>query len=663
MDRDWPLENPGFVRSAATPCTQRSLESAVRPDGYFPRRLDAASGGERRHEVHTIHKWFEQYASRCPDAPAVSHDRGVLTYQELNVRANQLARRLLALGLRPQEAVGICLQSSPNVIVGLLGILKAGGAYAPLDSAHPVERLAFMIRDTKIRFILTQSDLTPRLPPGAQLFEMDAEASLLEAENTEDLRIMLPPESLAYVMYTSGSTGQPKGVAIPHRGVVRLVKGNDFAWMGAEEVYLHLAPLTFDASTLEIWAPLLNGGRVALMPAGATDLGEIGAAIRRHGVTSMWLTAGLFHTIVDTDVEILKPLRQILAGGDVLSVPHVRKAMDALPHCRFINGYGPTENTTFTCCHTIRPEDLSGPIPIGLPIVRTHVRILDAQLRPVPDGEEGELYIGGDGLALGYINRPELTAERFIQDPFSAEPHARLYRSGDRVRAQESGEIEFRGRVDRQVKARGYRIEPGEIEAVLAECEGVRQVAVITRELCAGDRELIAYYTGDGVTPLTTRILRMHAEARLPHYMVPSRFVPLAEMPLNQNGKQDRAALPSPDSASEHQPPYVEPEGNLEHIIARLWQETLGTATISVNANFFEVGGTSLRLAQVHCRLQSLIGRELPITRLLQYPTIALLARWLSSGMASPALNDAQERARHQKEALARQRLLRGARA
>jgi acyl-coenzyme A synthetase/AMP-(fatty) acid ligase len=283
------------------------------------------------------------------------------------------------------------------------------------------------------------------------------------------------------------------------------------------------------------------------MAAGTRDLCEIGSAIRKHGVTSVWLTAGLFHTIVDTNVEILKPLRQILAGGDVLSVAHVRKAMEALPGCRLINGYGPTENTTFTCCHTIRPEDLSGAIPIGNPISRTYVRILDEQLRPVPVGVEGELYIGGEGLALGYVNRPELTAERFVQDPFNADPSTRLYRSGDRVRARHDGEIEFLGRVDRQVKVRGYRIEPGEIEAVLAECEGVRQVAVIARELCAGDKELIAYYTGDCGSSLTTGTLRLHAEARLPQYMVPSRFVRLDAMPLNHNGKVERAALPAPD--------------------------------------------------------------------------------------------------------------------
>ncbi|HLN61818.1 MAG TPA: amino acid adenylation domain-containing protein, partial [Symbiobacteriaceae bacterium] len=392
-----------------------------------------------------IHRLFAEVAALHPSHVALVWDGGEMTYWELDRRSNQLAAYLKRLGVVPETLVGIAAERSPELIVGLLGILKAGGAYVPLDPNYPAERLAFMLQDTGVPVLLTQKHLAEKLPPhGAQVVRLDADWPQIAAEPADPVDVAVNGDSLAYVIYTSGSTGRPKGAMVPHRGVVRLVRETNYAQLDASQVFLQLAPVSFDASTLEVWGALLNGARLALMPCGTPSLAELAGAIERFGVTIIWLTAGLFHLMVEQQLDALLQVRQILAGGDVLSVPHVRKVLERLgPEGRLINGYGPTENTTFTCCFPMTRETrLAGSVPIGRPVSHTRVMVADRYLQPVPVGVPGELLTGGDGLARGYLNRPELTAERFVESPWGP-----LYRTGDLVRWLPDGNIEFLGRL------------------------------------------------------------------------------------------------------------------------------------------------------------------------------------------------------------------------
>ncbi|HMJ26677.1 MAG TPA: amino acid adenylation domain-containing protein, partial [Pyrinomonadaceae bacterium] len=444
----------------------------------------------------SIQQLFEQQVRETPDAVALVCEDREVTYRELNSRANQLAHYLRKRGVGADTRVGLCVQRSPEMITVLLGIVKAGGAYVPLDPEYPQARLAFMMEDAQVPVLITERGLVKNLPANvAEMIYVEELSAKIALESTSDPDVGSTAANLAYVMYTSGSTGQPKGVAVTHRNVVRLVRNTNYASFAPDEVFLQSATISFDASTFEIWGSLLNGARLALMPPGCTSLRELASAIKRFQVTTLWLTAGLFHLMVDNHLEDLKGVRQLLAGGDVLSVPHVQQVLAELTGCRLINGYGPTENTTFTCCHTITdPVNLNGSVPIGRPISNTSVYILDRAMNPVPIGVTGELYIGGDGVARGYLNRPELNAERFVRDPFAESQNARLYRTGDLVRYRANGEIEFLGRRDNQVKVRGFRVELGEIESALAEHPSVREAVVVARK-DNGDKHLVAYVT------------------------------------------------------------------------------------------------------------------------------------------------------------------------
>jgi amino acid adenylation domain-containing protein len=476
-----------IVADASRPATALPLLDAAERRLLLEEWSGAATDYPRD---RTIAQLFEEQVEKAPDAVALEFAGQSLSYAELNRRANQLARHLRSLGVARGTLVGLCVERSPEMVAGLLGILKAGAAYVPLDPDYPRERLAFMARDSGVSWVLTQAPLRAALPESAQALCLDEDWGLIAGQGQDNPPPVGTAASLAYVMYTSGSTGVPKGVRVTQRNIARLVKNTDFMRLDAGEVFLQLAPLSFDASTLELWGPLLNGGRLALMAPGKQSLEAIGAAIRRHGVTSLWLTAGLFHLMAEERLEDLRPLRQLLAGGDVLSVPQVRKVLRELPGCRLINGYGPTENTTFTCCYTI-PADWQGDsVPIGRPIANTQAYLLDGRRQPVPIGVPGELHAGGDGVADGYHQRPELTAEKFIANPFG---EGRLYRTGDRARWLADGRIEFLGRLDHQVKIRGFRIEPGEIEAVLAAHPEVRECLVLAREDQPGDKRLVAY--------------------------------------------------------------------------------------------------------------------------------------------------------------------------
>ncbi len=416
----------------------------------------------------TVHGLFEEQARRFPDRVAVAGVAGAdgeVTYAELDRRAERLAAHLRELGIGPDDCVGLCCERSADLIAALLGILKAGGAYLPLDPQYPAERLAGMMADAAVRVLVVQEGLESSLP-GTGAVRLPLRKALSE-EAPAGPRTSACPDNLAYVMFTSGSTGRPKGVAVTHRNVVRLVRDTGYARFDDSRVFLQAAPVPFDASTFEIWGPLLNGGRLAVLPQGPLDLGRLGEAVARHGVTTLWLTAGLFHQMVESHLERLRPVKQLVAGGDVLSPAHVRRAAAGLPGTEIINGYGPTEGTTFTTVHPFRAGDPEGTVPIGRPIANACTYVLDPALRPVPLGVAGQLHIGGDGLARGYLGRPDLTAERFVPDGVSGEPGARLYATGDLARWRSGGALEFLGRADHQVKLRGFRIEPGEIESVL----------------------------------------------------------------------------------------------------------------------------------------------------------------------------------------------------
>jgi aspartate racemase len=460
-----------------------------------------------------IYQLFEEQATRTPDAVAVvaamknttyetpAHKQAgqqALTYRELNERTNQLAHYLQSLGVGPETLVGICVERSIEMVVGLLGILKAGGAYVPLDPTYPAERLAFMLADTRTALVLTEARLQLDLPGTVRTLCLDTEWERVVGYPMGKPTSNVNAENLAYIMYTSGSTGQPKGICTTQRNVVRLVQNTNFAQLSDNEVFLQLAPITFDAATFEIWGALLNGGRLVIMPPGQPSLAAIDAAIQRYQITTLWLTAGLFHLMVDQHIEGLRPLRQLLAGGDVLSVVHVQRFLQTLPHCQLINGYGPTENTTFTCCYAFSARaTFEASVPIGRPIANTQVYILDQQMQPVPIGVTGELYAGGAGVARAYLNRPELTAEKFIANPFGA---GRLYKTGDLARWRPDGNLEFLGRMDQQVKVRGFRVEPGEIEIVLAHHPAVQEAVVIAREDMPGEKRLVAYVVPDKQT-------------------------------------------------------------------------------------------------------------------------------------------------------------------
>ncbi|HEY0607284.1 MAG TPA: amino acid adenylation domain-containing protein, partial [Herpetosiphonaceae bacterium] len=445
-----------------------------------------------------VHELFEIQAEQHPDKIAVvagagTRERVVLSYGALNARANQLAHALRACGVGPDVPVGVCVERSLDLLVALLGILKAGGGYVPLDPSYPQERLQFMVGDSRISVLVTQSSLRDKLVVPTVIC-LDSDQTLLDGQPITNPRSGAVADNLCYITYTSGSTGIPKGVVIPHRGVTRLVFGNSYADFSADEVWLHTAPIAFDASTFELWGSLLHGAQVVMLPPGPPTPDEIARLVKRHGVSTIWLTTALFHQMAESEhLQELRQVRQIFTGGDVLSVSLAAHVRRALPDCRLVNAYGPTESTTFTTCYQlVEPPQSSRPIPIGRPLANTVLYVLDAQLQPVPVGVPGQLYIGGAGLARGYLDRPALTAEKFVPDPLSTTPGSRLYATGDLVRYLPDGNLEFLGRIDTQVKLRGYRIELGEIEAVLSEHPSVHEAIVVARADRVGEKRLVA---------------------------------------------------------------------------------------------------------------------------------------------------------------------------
>jgi amino acid adenylation domain-containing protein len=583
----------------------------------------------------SIHRIFEEQARRTPASIALTAGDKSLTYAELNEKANQLAHFLETSGVEPGARVALCLDRSLEVIAGLLAILKVGAAYVPIDASYPASRLSFLIEDSQAQALLTDRATAAKLPALAtNVICLDADWPAIALEPGDNVAHNGGPEDLAYVMYTSGSTGNPKGVLVPHRAVERLVKNNSFASFSADEVFLQLAPLSFDAATFEIWGALLNGGRLVLAPAGRVTPEDIGGLIRRHEITTLWLTAALFHLIATTHLESLRPLRQLLAGGDVLSVTHVRRVLEELPHLRLINGYGPTENTTFTCCHTITLDSLtSGTVPIGRPIDNTRIYIVDAAMQPVPAGVTGELFAAGDGVSLGYLNAPELTAEKFLTHTFAPGLTERLYRTGDLARYRTDGTVEFLGRADTQVKVRGYRIELAEIEYALERSPLVKAAVAcvrtdwVTEHDAPGDKRLAAYVIPEkaGDTAQLITELRAYLKTQLPEYMQPAAIMAVESFPRTVNGKVDRRALPAPQPEQMmRERAIVYPRNPQEEKLAKIWGDVLNLKELSVEDSIFELGGDSLMIFRINT-LANQAGIKITARHIFQYKTIAAI--------------------------------------
>ena len=575
-----------------------------------------------------IHQLFEEQVERSPDKVAVVFEDKQLTYRELNQRANRIAHHLRSLGVGPEVLVGICVERSLEMVVGLLGILKAGGAYVPLDPTYPTERLHYMLEDADVQVLLTQARLVESLPKHkARVVCLDSDWEKIAQKSESNPISSVTSNNLAYVIYTSGSTGNPKGVSVPHRAVNRLVLHTNYINLQQKDVVAFASNFSFDAVTFEIWGTLLHGARlvgvskdVVLSPRNFADL------IEKQEISILFLTTALFNQIASVVPSAFHSVQHLLFGGEAVDTRWVKEVLKNGPPQRLLHVYGPTESTTFTTWYLVQdvPEGAKT-IPIGRPISNTHCFLLDAQLQPAPIGVPGELYIGGGGLAKGYLNRPDLTQEKFIPNPWSNELGERLYKTGDKARYLPDGNIEFLGRIDNQIKIRGFRIEPGEIEAVISQHPGVQETAVIAREDIPGRKYLAAYIVGDGQST-TIRELRGFLKQRLPDYMIPGAFVILSALPLTPNGKVDRRALPTPEIRPELQFSFIAPRTPIEEMVASIWVSVLGIELVGVHDNFFELGGHSLLATQVMSRVRDTEAVELPLRSLFEAPTVAELA-------------------------------------
>ncbi len=607
---------------------------------------DWTQSADRRPREGSLGELFLRQAVRAPQAVALvagtpeMAETTEMTYGELAQRAWAVAQRLRALGAGPDVPVALCLERSLELVVGMLGIVLAGGAYVPLDLGYPVERLAWMLEDSGARIVVTRGVSATSLSAslgrlleagGLRILDLDAAAEDFSGPVAMPAMPAMPeisPDNLAYIVFTSGSTGRPKGVAATHRGVTRLVVNPGYFDLGPAETLLQLAPVSFDASTFEIWGALLNGGRLVLPPPGPVALRELGETLRWHRVTTLFLTTGLFHQMIDQEPAGLAGLRQLLFGGDVASTPRVRRALDLLPGVRLIHAYGPTEATTFATCRTVSRKQATGArLPLGRPVPRTSVWILDPGLEPVPPGVPGELWLGGDGLARGYLGRPELTAERFVPSPFAPAGNGgeRLYRTGDLARWLPDGGVDLLGRIDRQVKIRGFRVEPAEVEAGLERHPAIAACVVQPRG-DGEDKRLIAWIVPAASNPLPADAdLLAWCRERLPPFLVPAAFVRLGALPLDPNGKVDRGALPEPARARRTEG-FVAPRTPVETQVAAVWAEVLGLDRIGAEDDFFLLGGHSLLATQIVSRLSRDFGLELGLRAFFAEPTVAGVA-------------------------------------
>lgn len=606
-----------------------------------------------------IHEILEDVARENPSSLALVFGSRKVTYGELNESADRLARALRHEGMVRGDRVAVLADRSIETIVAFLAILKAGGAYVPIDTAYPGQRVDFLLQECSPFAVLTTRALGGKLGP-SQARVMITEEVLAGGGQPDPGPGGVAgagPEDLAYILFTSGTTGTPKGVTVPHRGVTRLVFGQEYARFGVDRRFLQLASLSFDAATLEIWGPLLHGGVCVLYPGGSLpDPDELMHCIRNNGVTTAWLTSTLFNTIVTVKPEALGDLEELLIGGETLSVPHVRKALELFPGLQIINGYGPTENTTFTCCYRIPRELPAGlpSIPIGQPIAHTQVYILSDQLQPVAPGEIGEILCGGAGLATGYWNQDALTREKFVTPEYPPLADTLLYRTGDYGRFLPEGVIEFIGRRDDQVKIRGFRIELGEINAVLLRHPTIRDAVVIPDRQHERAVGLIAYLVSDDPS-LTAEAVQEFLGLHLGSYMIPSEIIFLPALPLTVNGKLDRSKLPAP-GRDRPAVALLAPSTDGEKLLQSIWSRVLKVEPIGVDMNFFDIGGTSLLSIELISEISKAAvstPRPLSVVHVYQYPTIRDFAGYLAGPEKSTpsAGMSAEERAARQRNA------------
>lgn len=584
-----------------------------------------------------IHQLFEEQVEKTPNKIAVSFNSQQLTYNELNIRANQLANYLRQLGIKPEVLVGICVERSLDMIVGILGILKVGGAYLPLDPKYPKERLAFLLSDTQTPVLLTQQHLVQTLPVHeAETICLDTEWETITQQNTANFVTEVTSENLVYVIYTSGSTGKPKGVKITHCNLVHSTLARINYYQEPLSGFLLLSSFAFDSSVAGIFWTLCQGGTLFFpQEGGELDLPELIELIAKNKISHTLSLPSLYALLLEeAQSEQLTSLRTVIVAGEPCPKTLVMRHWELLPNTSLFNEYGPTEGTVWSTVYHCHTPEVGTQISIGRPIANTQIYILDSHLHPVPLGVPGELYISGEGLAQGYLNRPDLTAQKFILNPFSHQEGDRLYKTGDLARYFPDGNIEFLGRIDQQVKIRGFRIELSEIEAVLSQHPQVRSLAVIAREDELGNKRLVAYIVPHQEYSPTPHELRHFLQEKLPEYMMPSVFVPLDSLPHLPNGKVDIKALPAPEKIISVSANFVAPRTPIEEAIAQIWSEILGVEQVGVHDGFFELGGHSLLATQVISRIRQSLQIELPLRQFFDAPTVADLAVMVAQTLA-----------------------------
>jgi amino acid adenylation domain-containing protein len=641
--------SPPIGKAGLTPHETRELDPLPRLDAAERHRVLVEWNATEADipQDKCVHEPIEAQAARTPEAIAVICERERVTYAELNARANRLAHHLRSLGVRPDGRVAICVERSLEMVVGLLAILKAGGAYVPLDPGYPAERLAFMLKDSAPIAVLTHGAARAALDEGLAglpfrppVLAVEEDAAWIQkpAADPGPAEVGLTSRHLAYVIYTSGSTGQPKGAMNEHRGVVnRLVWGQGAYGLTADDRVLQKTPFSFDVSAWEFFWPLLAGARLVMArPGGHRNPAYLLDIIRDEAVTTLHFVPSMMRAFLEVvEASNCASIRRVFTSGEALSAGLVRLFHQRLPGVELHNLYGPTETAIEVTAWTSSAGDLTANVPIGCPIANTRIYILDDDREPVPIGASGEIHIGGVQVCRGYLNRPELTAERFIASPFVE--GERLYRTGDLGRYRPDGTIEYLGRNDFQVKIRGFRIELGEIEARLAEHPGVREAVVLAREDAPGDKRLVAYTIArPDAAAAETEELRAYLAASLPEYMVPAAYVRLDVLPLNANGKLDRNALPAPGTSAFSALSYEPPQGETEERLARIWAALLQVERVGRHDNFFDLGGHSLLAVRMLSRVRQVLGADVPLAELFARPVLADFAAVAGRGGPSP---------------------------